>query len=376
MRTFVETVALFFTVGIDFIRSIFLKNILLGQGKMWFLNGVKHALVSQFAKNHQLSFLNPFCTPLRAFMAILYLGGGICDLAAYVPVRLSGKYQFGSIDTSFYYGYWMQTFMKKIYCTDASYKNPEQAVKDSFCPSAMVDNSGTLYAITVYGFSSSKGPNFLVKKCVPSGNSISVSSYSSHYFWDTVCRQYGTSANAVPSCDSWPCTSNHPEDPGWCANGIHNLFSPTIAQEIPEGSTDYIYICYLSPPLRWMNPSVGLDNHDTEGLVVLKISKSNISQIDAIKCVATDQQHDRAAGCGYFPFRTRSWAHKLQPEWGPCKAFFDGTYIHYFQMANESLNTGSLDSGLGVNLRYKKINASTFAVVSYSTVDGMFNRSI
>lgn len=105
-----------------------------------------------------------------------------------------------------------------------------------------------------------------------------------------------------------------------------------------------------------------------------KIQKSNLS-LSQIKCVAKYDQYGGFTSCASWPARTTHWGWLFQPEWGACKAAFDGTWVHCFQIGYSLHVEQDSQLDLAQGLHYKKINASSFAVNSYSTISGMFDQN-
>ena len=114
--------------------------------------------------------------------------------ADYEPESLmngsSKKYTTGTIDSGdFCYTYWMDTTMTSNYGSAA-------AVRESFAPSAMVDDNGNLYAISLWGFGNtngSNGPSFAIKKYVNG----SFSNIITFYPWTKI-------PGVTPKCQNTP----------------------------------------------------------------------------------------------------------------------------------------------------------------------------
>ncbi len=179
---------------------------------------------------------------------------------AYEPGSISGKYQSECIDHGFCYSNWMKTTMKENY-------GSEDIVRQSICPSAMVDSDGILYTIDLYGMSSGNyGADFLL--CKYSADEAKVSLLKSVHFYPWV--NCGTSINLKdePYLGIW---GFYITDRSYCADRIHNSFQPNISQQIGT-SSGYIAIWFYIPPLRYAYASTS-----NEGILYADFFKSDLS---------------------------------------------------------------------------------------------------
>lgn len=262
---------------------------------------------------------------LFGFLAILISQ----SVVAYVPASLmdgnTKKYKTGTIDSGFYYNYWMST-MESNYGSKA-------AVRESFAPSAMVDVNGDLYAITLYGFSGSNGPYFEISKYSDGSLSESISDF---YPWTKI-------PGVTPNCQSTPNLSANSYDPTYFKNCIHNAFMPCLAQEIGDGTSDYLYGFVYIPPTRYMNATgiesfSGAENGSTEGMLFFKVKKDDLSKLTTNYTPHTvitpttnsifrfNYLHPRAI--------KENWSKELQPRYGNFRACYnlknDNIYLYHF----------------------------------------------
>jgi hypothetical protein len=123
----------------------------------------------------------------------------------------------------------------------------------------MVDSGGTLYYI-VHTFNNSFAwCRFTVRKITPSGTQ----------------SIYGFTLNAscigAYACDWY--TNKVGSETSQYGNIAWVTMMPCIAQEV-NGTSEYIHAITYIPPSRWWNTSSG---PDTEGLMVMRIKKSDLS---------------------------------------------------------------------------------------------------
>ncbi len=232
-------------------------------------------------------------------------------VTAYTPLSISGKYKIGTIDTSFYYNYWMPT-MTTNYGSAA-------AVRESFAPSAMVDSNGHLYAITLYGFDSS-GPKFEIGKYVDGSCKLY---FTGFYPWEKLGVKPKSTPYYVLSVDK-----------SYFKDYIHNVFMPCLAQEVDDKSSDYLYGFVCIPPTRYMT---GNSDNSTEGMLFFKISKSNLSDKKNENIITTYTNGQICFRFDALPFYIIDEAYKLQPQYGNFKAYYYNDKVYLWHLANDTV---------------------------------------
>lgn len=249
------------------------------------------------------------------------------NVMAYTPESISGKYKTDMIDSGdFYYSYWMPT-MKDFYGSDS-------AVRESFAPSAMVDSNGDLYAISLWGFSSSNGPCFAIHKYVNG-------SFSKRIFFNPWTE---IDQDVKPQCTKDPAF-NHSSFSGiyvtedtekiYFKDYIHNAFLPCLAQEV-DGGSNYLYGFIYIPTTRLMGIQVdktqysGAENGGTEGVLFFKISKD----LSEMKTNYIPQTTCRAFQYNYLRLYSVNWSYKLQPQFGNFTAYYYGNKLYLYNLCN------------------------------------------
>ncbi len=119
-------------------------------------------------------------------------------------------------------------------------------------------------------------------------------------------------------------------------NCFHNTVQPCIAQEVGTNSSKYLYVFFYIPPTRYMNTK----NTDNEGILMLKLTKSNTKVVE--------QKFYPGADNAVFRFdhqrpRRDSDSYAFGPECGNYQAWVDtddsGTdHVHLNWIALETAN--------------------------------------
>lgn len=119
-------------------------------------------------------------------------------------------------------------------------------------------------------------------------------------------------------------------------NHVHNLFQHSIAQEMDTGTYDHFYLLTYMPPARYNDNYSGLLNKpELEGLIVLKIAKSDFSIVDK---KLLDAQTYPTLAYNRTPIPTYKWSYsKFNLLEGSCHGFVDNgyLYIHYSAMSTD-----------------------------------------
>ena len=244
------------------------------------------------------------------------------------------KYKMGTInDSGFYYNYWMPTM--------ASNYGSEAAVRESFAPSAMVDDNGNLYAISLWGFGNtngSNGPYFAIHKYVDGSLSKRITDF---YPWTKI-------PGVTPQCSEVPKFDHNiiealsvEAEKEMFKRYIHNAFMPCLAQEI-DGGSKWLYGFVYIPTTRLMNIKVTTDDYEyveeggTEGMLFFKIKKDGLSEL---KTTYTPQKV-----CRYFQYdrlfpriiKHGNTEGGFQPHSGNFKACYNSgnRTIHLYHSAN------------------------------------------
>lgn len=224
-------------------------------------NGNKNKCLvhKNFDKNGEcLITAKKFFLPLMCLFLVLPL-----RLGAYEPAVLRDKYQFGLIDSGFYYYSssdglfgWMPK-LKNVYsfCED-----PKWAVRRSIVPGTMVDQRGVLYTTSLHSFDSS-GPEFRLTETWYSNEKVSGSNgvvgirqhVVDYYPWKWVYNKSGhTSADLkIDSSPKFDTGINSDKDKNKWA--LYNIFHPCIVQDvINDANSTYVCLLHYYPPDRML----------------------------------------------------------------------------------------------------------------------------
>lgn len=333
----------------------------------------------KFRKSH--SFFRLF---VRS-MAILYLGIGVYDLMAYEPAVLkninnSTRYQFVLVDDAwreivesklgpdlktgrFMYGvHWLlKTYLWGESCSSV---NTYQTVRESWCPSSMVDASGKLYTLTFNSMNENRGPRFRLCEFQPNANNTVTPRVLDYNFWDNLFTN--DHQRLELSTVYYPRTMWEEYDLYHCKNALHNAFSPVIAQEASSGGHEFLYILGWLPPNRYGGGNVF---YQKRGLWVYKIQKSGF-QVSS-KVIFDQKAFDVQFCASSQPLRTSSWSYKLPPVWGAYRAVHDGTCLQLHQITNveevmeDVVEPGDSHKTVSTRLCYIYLNCGNLEKDSY-----------